>query len=173
MPLNAIRVNDRDKVLQITYVNVIESLTDPNPKFLGLAAQFPDNDSFFLDGKNKVPGLKLHYRLTVDDRARLHTLLINEGKPVGQDGKTWGLLLGNRNGIPSDPDGNRTYGSTLAHEVGHVLALRHRDDRLNPDDGLIKPGQPNLMFPSNKFGAIPSDLDLGQCIAIGGSHVFK
>lgn len=55
-----------------------------------------------------------------------------------------------------------------AHEFGHVLSLFHRD---KGQDGLVEPGQKNLMFGVSDL-AVSADLDLIQLVAILGSGVL-
>ena len=64
----------------------------------------------------------------------------------------------------------------MAHELGHLMQLRHRE---LGQDGLDKPGDKNLMYNQSdpKFVKEPrfpqEDLDLIQLKAMRGSDVLK
>jgi hypothetical protein len=63
------------------------------------------------------------------------------------------------------------YGSTLAHEVGHVLGLNHRTTTPPFADGLRTPRDKNLMFPGTTVNM--ESLDIVQCKAIRNSEVLR
>jgi hypothetical protein len=63
------------------------------------------------------------------------------------------------------------YGSTLAHEVGHVLGLDHRTTRPPFADGLRTPRDKNLMFPGTTRNM--ENVDIVQVKAIRNSEVLR
>lgn len=63
------------------------------------------------------------------------------------------------------------YGSTLAHEVGHVLGLDHRAKRDAFPDNQTVPRDKNLMFPGTTQNM--ESLDIVQCKAIRNSEVLR
>lgn len=64
------------------------------------------------------------------------------------------------------------YGATLAHEVGHVLGLRHRIAGADPfADGLTTPKTKNLMFPQLNVSTA-EDLDIVQAKTVRLSEVL-
>ncbi len=75
------------------------------------------------------------------------------------------------------------YGETMAHEVGHVLGLKHRvpsgvkalTNSKGPDpfpDGLRTPQTKNIMFP-NIFVSVTTNFDIVQVKAIRLSEVLR
>jgi hypothetical protein len=74
------------------------------------------------------------------------------------------LLITNGNG---DPQADQLqYGKTVAHELGHVLTLRHRTGA--GPDGLDYPPQQNIMCQSQP-PMMAQDFDIIQAIAVRGS----
>jgi hypothetical protein len=70
------------------------------------------------------------------------------------------------NGSPGSARDALTYAGTIAHELGHVLGLRHR---VGPGhDGLLMPWDQNLMH-NNNPSTLAQDIDIIQSKAILGS----
>ena len=107
----AIRVNDRNSVLQITYIESID--TDA----LATAVNWP--------GNSNPANLQLFFRIVVDQRARTHWMTLNGANLLDNEPNTWGVVITDQIGNPDSE--KQDYGETIAHEAGHVLSLRHRD----------------------------------------------
>jgi hypothetical protein len=87
----------------------------------------------------------------------------------------WGIVVPTRSSdivatnVPMGQD--LLYGSTLAHEVGHVLGLNHRTRTPPFNDTLRVPRDKNLMFPGTTVNM--ESLDIVQCKAVRNSEVFR
>src|SRR5262249_50071927 len=103
---DAIRLGARAKVLQISFIQSRDKGT-----ILGATVNHPGN-------KYESP-LALDYRLTVDEQSAKHSMDLGREDLKTNEEDIWGLVVTNRNGNPSTAA--KTYGITIAHEVGHVL----------------------------------------------------
>jgi hypothetical protein len=169
----AIRVNDRNSVLQINYIASIARLQG-EPK--GYAVNFPGSSIPELRGNSLL--VKRAYRIAVDEQAKENTMqidaptlgrneLTNMGEPF-----TWGLLITNQTELQGRTDFNA--GRTIAHELAHVLRLTHRGvNPLSPDfDRLGKPQAGNIMRGTGQSDPfLDRDFDLIQTIVARYSPV--
>ncbi|MEM2991187.1 MAG: hypothetical protein QXQ02_08410 [Halobacteria archaeon] len=74
------------------------------------------------------------------------------------------------NGNPSSEIGILTYAGTIAHEIGHILTLRHRIGA--GPDGLNRPPGTNLMHGTNPSTSA-QDLDIIQARAVLGCPLLQ
>ncbi|MCK4536474.1 MAG: hypothetical protein KAT93_05635, partial [Desulfuromonadales bacterium] len=74
------------------------------------------------------------------------------------------------NGSPTSGIGLMTYAGTIAHEVGHILTLRHRIGAGN--DRLSRPPSTNLMHGTNA-STLAQDLDIIQSRAVLGCPLVQ
>jgi hypothetical protein len=85
------------------------------------------------------------------------------GPPQRKTALLWGVIVDGRS------HSNLSFGNSLAHEIGHMLGLRHRIG--GGSDTLSWPRRQNLMH-----GSAPpptaQHLDLLQCLAVRSSEVF-
>jgi len=82
----------------------------------------------------------------------------------------YGLYVTNTSGNPTTEMGILTYGGTIAHEVGHILTLRHRIGAGN--DTLSRPLGTNLMHGTNP-STLAQDLDIVQARAVLGCPIVR
>jgi hypothetical protein len=197
----AVRINARNEIITIAYM---QSLADTNA--LAQAEFTPTNHapggvlrergvpSSSLTSKTGIPG---DTPAVVLNMKILQAVSIGAQPPTPANGARninliWGIAvpttaidsffarMRNVFGVPTNLD--MVYGSTLAHEVGHVLGLRHRippNVKSSPSakgfdpfpDGLGTPQRKNLMFPTaNLLSA--ENLDIAQAKAIRFSEVL-
>ncbi len=88
----------------------------------------------------------------------------------------WGITVPTFSVDNSSNAANRDafYATTLAHEVGHVLGLKHRISAGSGDpfaDGLTTPARKNVMFPSLNFPTA-ENFDIIQSKAVRFSEVL-
>jgi hypothetical protein len=74
------------------------------------------------------------------------------------------------NGSPTSGIGIMTYAGTIAHEVGHILTLRHRIGA--GDDKLRRPPSTSLMHGTNA-STLAQDLDIIQARAVLGCPLVR
>jgi len=82
----------------------------------------------------------------------------------------FGFYVTNLSGSPTSEMGILTYAGTIAHELGHILTLRHRIGDGN--DQLSRPPGTNLMHGTNA-STLAQDLDIIQARAILGCPVVR
>ncbi len=92
---------------------------------------------------------------------QLFRAMLRTGHP-----QLYAMYVTDANGNPADPDDRFTYAGTIAHELGHILGLRHRVGAGH--DGLLHPWGENLMHGVNPT-TIAQDLDILQAKAVVGS----
>lgn len=168
----ASRYNYRNKVLNIVYIH-----SRDNNSVTGTATAFPKNKAAVPVGKT-YPQLTdegtpstswiKHSGVWPHQSAQKKTLEMNvkQEDPVGAE--IWSLIITNASSNkPNSKKGIRSVGSTLAHEVGHVLTLCHREAS---QDLLTHPEKENLMYGYKIVRK--QDLDIIQAKAIYQSSIF-
>jgi hypothetical protein len=80
------------------------------------------------------------------------------------------MYITNQSGDPDFPGNQLTYGSTIAHELGHVLNLNHRE--AGGLDGLNNPPNQNIMHP-DEGADLAQDFDIIQTRAVHQSRLVQ
>jgi hypothetical protein len=133
-------------------------------------------------GNSKGADLSVEYRITVDEKKPTnHTMKLNAARGIKGKTDLWGILISNQTPTwdPSKVYDRSVYGNTIAHELGHVLSLLHRDPPMGDPipDGLNQPKDKNLMGTGGvitpPLGPKMEDLDLIQLIAMRASKAFN
>ena len=163
-----IRKNSRPRVLQLVYIDSTD-----NPDAVGRIVNLPSNR---LDGIFRDLSITYSYRLTINELASEHFFQFApfrffEPFPGKLDLGTWGIVITNR----LSNTAQLQYGNTIAHEVGHLLNLRHRgirDEPANrgPHDFIQGQIEKNMMFGTDR--GVQEDFDLVQCFLIRNSSIF-
>lgn len=163
------RLNYRANVLNIAYIH------SDNGGFLGMATDFSGNS---------LPGTR------VEDSGTPSTSWISPNgiPPEGAaqtvrmrvfrgnqrragDPQLFGLYVTSTgNGSPTSEIGSLTYAGTIAHELGHILTLRHRIGA--GSDGLNRPNGTNLMHHNNP-STRAQDIDIIQARAVLGCPLVQ
>jgi hypothetical protein len=161
-------INDDPGVIQLIYTDHLKGeKTASGGQIVGDTVAVPPNSY-------SVAGLALSYRPGAKKSYVAPTMKVLSTPQVGD--KAWGLYM--------LPDAEPTNGTdvinaqTLAHELGHILGLLHRNAN-NNNDGLYTPGangeQLPLTTPNNNlmsYTRTEEDLDLIQVIAMQGSSAL-
>ncbi len=198
----AVRVNARNEIITFAYIESLAGGTAANPSRTLAQAQFiPTNHakggvlrdkgvpSSSLIKKTGIPG---DTPVSQVNMVVLSQLFIGPQPATPANGARninllWGITVPTTSvdafvtqvGAPANAD--MIYGSTLAHEVGHVLGLRHRippgvlaSPGSKPDpfpDGVRTPKTKNLMFPQLNV-TTAENLDIVQVKTIRLSEVL-
>jgi hypothetical protein len=80
------------------------------------------------------------------------------------------MCITNQSGDPDFPGNQLTYGSTIAHELGHVLNLHHRN--VGGPDRLDGPPDQNIMHP-DEDADYAQDFDIIQTRAVHQSQLVR
>ena len=173
------RYNYREKVLNIIYIHSFV-----NNKTLGLCPIFPKTKAI----ASTKPGYAGWFQITdkgtpssswikpsgvwPDGDAKAVTIQLI---PEQKDPSAHSLMaaIGIRNlvvGSQTSAQALRTYGWTIAHEVGHVLSLAHRG--YGNQDDQNHPKKQNLMY---KFSIplVSQSIDIVQSLAIRESPILR
>lgn len=154
-----IRHNARPGVVQICYLESMRSGAS------GRSINYP--------GNRYGSQISLTYRAMAGLPPRRHTMTLTPAKLQADDPTIWGLVLTNVNERSDSVFTLQKYANTLAHEVGHLLCLAHREAEADDpkNDGLTLPGPPNLMHAASQPPEA-EDLDLIQAVAAHGSELI-
>lgn len=155
----SIRFNERPGVLQIIYLESMRSGAS------GRSINYP--------GNRHGNQISLWYRAIGDAPCRRHTMQLTPAKLQPGEEKVWGLVVTNVNEGRDPAAALQKYANTIAHEVGHIFDLAHRDAELDDpkNDGLSVPSGRNLMHAASQPPEA-EDLDLIQAVAVLGSRMF-
>ena len=161
----AAAINYRAKVVQINFIGTLSGSKEAG-------------DTVANPGNSKGKELSMEYRITVDENPANHTMKLLPAQSVTGKTDLWGILISNQAGDPKDAYDQSIFGNTIAHEIGHLLCLAHREPPAGDPipDGLNKPHNENLMDTGltdmPPFGPTAEDLDLIQLIAMRASKAF-
>ena len=187
----AIRINARNEIITIAYIESLASGTSA----LAQAQLIPTNHTKGGALKDKgVPSSSLIKKtgIPADIPASQVSVSVLVSFRVGKQPATpangarninllWGITVPTTSvdAFVARPDvvaigsnSDQIYGSTLAHEVGHMLGLKHRIAAGDPfADGLTTPKSKNLMFPRLNV-TTAENLDIVQTKVIRFSEVL-
>jgi hypothetical protein len=145
-----LNTNAKTKVAQISYIQKLQGAGTR-----GICFTIPGNTSF----QDEDPKIKLKYRIVLNAQPEEKTM-DTIAKQLLDDPDIWGVIIGD--GADTSVQDNNTYAMAIAHELGHLMNLRHRslDESVLGRDGLGQPDAANLM----SYGGYPTrgDFDLIQ-----------
>lgn len=160
----ATRFNHRPGIMNFAYIH-----SDAGG-YLGMATDIGGNVNGTTVQDNGTPSSswKRPSGVHPDGAAVNRTMRLFAANHRSGDPQLFAMYVTNGNGNPANAGARLTYAGTIAHELGHVLGLRHR---VGPGhDGLLHPWSENLMH-SNNPSTLAQDLDILQARAIQGSPV--
>jgi hypothetical protein len=153
-----IRSNAHAGVVQVCYLESMQSGAS------GRSINYP--------GNRYGSQISLTYRPMAGLPPKRHTMVLTPSKLQADHPDLWGLVLTNANEHADPVFTLQKYANTLAHEVGHLLCLAHREAEADDpkNDGLTLPGPRNLMHAASQPPEA-EDLDLIQAVAAHGSEL--
>jgi len=156
------RLNYRAGVMNFAYIH-----SDAGG-FLGMATDIPANTNAPSITDNGTPSTswKQPSGIRPDRAATAKRMNMFARKQRTAHPQLFAMYVTDGNGSPGSARDALTYAGTIAHELGHVLGLRHR---VGPGhDGLLFPWDQNLMH-NNNPSTLAQDIDIIQSKAILGS----
>ncbi len=161
------RLNYRPGIMNFAYI--VSSVHPVAGMFvLGEATDIPLNTLAPRVTDNGTPSTswKRPSGIAPDRAARaVNMRLFNRTQRAGHP-QLYGMYVTDSNGNPANANDRFTYAGTIAHELGHILGLRHRVGAGH--DGLLHPWSENLMHGTNPT-TIAQDIDIIQAKAVVGS----
>ncbi|MBM3789056.1 MAG: hypothetical protein FJW35_01760 [Acidobacteria bacterium] len=159
-------MNYREGVLNFAYIH-----SDAGG-FLGMATDIPANTLGTSVQDNGTPSTswKRPSGIAPDAAAGTITMRMFDAKQRAAHPRLFAMYVTDANGSPTGDNSRLTYAGTIAHELGHILALRHRVGA--GDDRIRHPWSQNLMHGDNP-STIAQDLDIIQARAIHGSPLLS
>ncbi len=176
----ATQLNYVENLMNFVYIHSCAPLATGG-RILGAATDFPASRAGATISDSGTPSSSWipPTGLPPDATAKRNTMKLLPSRQRNSHPKLFAMYITNACGSPTSNAGMFTYGNTIAHEIGHVLSLRHRNLNIMKDgvetsghDGLKHPPQENLMHASNS-ATVAQDLDLLQVKAIHRSPLTR
>lgn len=176
----ATQLNYRENLMNFVYIHSCAPLATGG-RILGAATDFPASRAGGTISDNGTPSSSWipPTGLPPDATAKTNRMKLLGRRQRAGHPKLFAMYITNACGKPASEAGMFTYGNTIAHEIGHVLNLRHRNlDMKNKGvetsghDGIKHPPQENLMHANNPASQA-QDIDLLQVKAIHRSPLLR
>ncbi len=176
----ATQLNYVENLMNFVYIHSCAPLATGG-RILGAATDFPASRAGASISDSGTPSSSWipPTGLPPDATAKRNTMKLLSRRQRNNHAKLFAMYITNACGSPTSNAGMFTYGNTIAHEIGHVLSLRHRNLNImkggvetSGHDGLKHPPQENLMH-ANNGPTLAQDLDLLQVKAIHRSPLTR
>ena len=176
----ATQLNYVENLMNFVYIHSCAPLPSGG-RILGAATDFPASRAGTRISDSGTPSSSWipPTGLPPDATAKRNTMKLLARRQRNNHPKLFAMYITNACGSPTSNAGMLTYGTTIAHEIGHVLSLRHRNLNImrggvetSGHDGLKHPPQENLMHANNP-ATQAQDLDLLQVKAIHRSPLTR
>jgi len=176
----ATQLNYVENLMNFVYIHSCAPLPSGG-RILGAATDFPASRAGTRISDSGTPSSSWipPTGLPPDATAKRNTMKLLDRRQRNNHPKLFAMYITNACGSPTSNAGMLTYGTTIAHEIGHVLSLRHRNLNImrggvetSGHDGLRHPPQENLMHANNP-ATQAQDLDLLQVKAIHRSPLTR
>jgi hypothetical protein len=169
----ATRLNYRAGVMNFAYIHSDAGIPALGlGPFLGMATDLGGSTGGTTIRDNGTPSSswKKPSGIHPDKAANERTMRLFAAKHRTGHPQLFAMYVTNGNGNPARAADRFTYAGTIAHELGHVLGLRHR---VGPGhDGVLHPWSENLMHHNNAT-TLAQDIDILQARAIQTSPVVR
>jgi hypothetical protein len=169
-------LNYRPDLMNFAYIHSVQELPSGG-RVLGAATDFPASNAGATISDRGTPSTSWipPTGLPPDSTAKTVTMKLLGKRQRNNHPKLFAMYITNACGSPRSEAGMMAYANTIAHEIGHVLNLRHRNRNImrggtetSGHDGMRHPPQENLMHAKNP-PVQAQDIDLIQAKAIHSS----